>query len=305
MQARLQPALDAFLQHLEHERRLSKNTLKAYRADLNALIAYLARTEFSGAFADLTPDHVRGYLAEIHAETVARTRARKLSALRTLFKFLVREDLAPRNVGDAVLSPKLPPGAPRALQVDDVFQILEGEAADDPVMRRDLAMIEMLYGSGLRASELVALDLDRLDRKNRTVRVVGKGNKERVVPFGAKALEAIDAWLAVRPQLADPGEAAVFVSKRGQRLSDRGLRRRLHRRTLEVALGRRVTPHMMRHSFATHLLDGGADLRAIQELLGHASLGTTQRYTAVSVAHLRAVYDDHHPLGGGGDDGAP
>lgn len=286
-----------FLTHLELERRYSPNTLKAYRADLKGLFAHLAEQGFTGGPAELTADHVRGYLAEIHARTVARTRARKLSALRSFLDYLHREGLVPRNIGDEVLSPKLPTSAPRAIQVDDVFQLLEGAAPPTAELRRDLAMLELLYGSGLRAAELVSLDLLQVDLRARSVRVIGKGNKERTVPFGAKAEAALKAWLEVRPELAGAGERAMFVSRTGARLSDRGLRRRLHRRVLEVALGRRVTPHMLRHSFATHLLDGGADLRAIQELLGHASLSTTQRYTAVSVEHLRAVYDDAHPLG--------
>lgn len=286
-----------FFEFLQFERRYSPATLRAYKGDLGGLFAYLTQAGFQGGLADVAADHLRGWVAEIHAATSSRTRARKLSAVRSFFKFLHREGLVPRNVGDEVMSPKLPKGAPRSLQVDDVFSLLEGQHIDDAITRRDLAMLELLYGSGLRAAELVGLDLVRLDLRGRSVRVIGKGNKERTVPFGEKAEQALGAWLAARATLAGAGETAVFVSRRGGRLSDRGLRRRLHRRALEVALGRRVTPHMMRHSFATHLLDGGADLRAIQELLGHASLSTTQRYTAVSVAHLRAVYDASHPLG--------
>lgn len=285
------------MEFLQFERRYSPATLKAYKGDLNGLFAQLTQAGFQGRLEDVSAEHLKGWVAEIYAQTSSRTRARKLSAVRSFFRFLHREGLVPRNVGDEVMSPKLPKGAPRGLQVDDVFSLLEGERADDPIARRDIAMLELLYGSGLRAAELVGLELLQLDLVGRSVRVIGKGNKERTVPFGEKAEAALAAWLEVRSRLAAKDEGAVFVSKRGGQLSDRGLRRRLHRRALEVALGRRVTPHMMRHSFATHLLDGGADLRAIQELLGHASLSTTQRYTAVSVAHLRAVYDASHPLG--------
>lgn len=289
-------ARDDFLVHLTEERRLSAATVKAYRSDLNGLLAFCAEVGFTGGPAELDATLVRAYLSRIHDETSARTRARKLSALRTFCRYLVREKRAARNIGDEVLSPKLPAGVPRALQVDEVFRLLEAEIEDTPVGRRDLAMLELLYGAGVRAAELVGLDLAHVDRRRRTVRVLGKGDKERIVPFGRQADGALDRWLEARARLAAPGERALFVSKTGRRLSDRGLRRRLHRRVLEVALGRRVTPHMMRHSFATHLLDGGADLRAIQALLGHASLGTTQRYTAVSVERLRAVYDAAHPL---------
>lgn len=293
----LAEGLVRFLEHLEHERRYSPNTLRAYRADLRHLAKHLEDACGLTAWADVRAEHLRSWVAEIHPSTVARTRARKLSSVRSLLGYLHREGVVSRNVGEELVSPKLPQSAPRSLQVDDVFALLDGAHEDDPTMRRDLAMLELLYGAGIRAAELVGLDLVRLDLRGRSVRVIGKGNKERTVPFGQKAHAALSAWLEVRPGLAAPGEAAVFVSKRGGRLSDRGLRRRLHRRALEVALGRRVTPHMMRHSFATHLLDGGADLKAIQELLGHASLGTTQRYTTVSVAHLRSVYDSAHPLG--------
>lgn len=293
----LESGLAAFMEFLEFERRYSPATLKAYKSDLNAFFGHLTREGFAGLLANIEASHIQAWVAEIYPSTSARTRARKLSAVRSLFKFLHREGRVPRNVGDEVMSPKLPKSAPRSLQVDDVFSLIEGAHVDSPIMRRDIAMIELLYGSGLRAAELVGLDLLRLDLKARSVRVIGKGNKERTVPFGEKAQGALQDWLQMRAGIATTGEKAIFVSKRGTRLSDRGLRRRLHKRALEVALGRRVTPHMMRHSFATHLLDGGADLRSIQELLGHASLSTTQRYTAVSVAHLRAVYDSSHPLG--------
>ncbi len=293
----LPAAIADFLDYLEHERRLSPRTVRAYRSDLDALTAFLADQGFARGPETLDASMIRSYLAAIHPDTSARTRARKLSSIRSFFRFLVRRGRVKRNVGQEILSPKLPSLLPRALQVDEVFGIIEAPSPDDPLHHRDLAMFELLYGAGLRAQELVDLDLTRLDLTKRRVRVIGKGNKERVVPFGRKAKAALERWLALRPQLALFGEKAVFVSKEGRRLSTRGLRRRLHRRTRDIGLERRVTPHVLRHSFATHLLDGGADLRSIQEMLGHASLGTTQRYTAVSVEHLRRVYDHAHPLG--------
>lgn len=295
--AALRPSVAEFLDYLERERRLSPRTVRAYRSDLSQLVAFLEDRGFSGGPESLDATLIRTYLAEIHERTKARTRARKLSCIRSFFRFLVRRGRAKRNVGEEILSPKLPAPLPRALQVDEVFSLIDAPLPDDPLARRDIAMFELLYGAGLRAQELVDLNLERVDRSRRTVRVVGKGNKERLVPFGKKAERALARWLEVRPQLATAGERAVFVAKHGGRLSTRALRRRLHKRVADLELGRHVTPHVMRHSFATHLLDSGADLRAIQEMLGHASLGTTQRYTAVSVEHLRAVYDEAHPLG--------
>lgn len=295
--------LERFVDHLRLERRYSERTVSAYRSDLQAILQFLEARGFTGAPGDVPAELLRQYLGEIHGQTAARTRARKLSALRSFYRYLVRTGGAPRNVGEELVSPKLPKPVPRALAGDEVFQILEGEAKGGALMARDLAMIELLYGAGLRAAELVGIDLDDLDRSARTVRVIGKGNKERQVPYGKKAELALEHWLTHRPTVAalGPGSPALFLNRDGERLTTRSLRRRLHARTHEVELDRRVTPHMLRHSFATHLLDGGADLRAIQELLGHASLGTTQRYTAVSVERLRAVYDQAHPLGDPGD----
>jgi integrase/recombinase XerC len=295
--AGLRPAIEAFLEYLAKERRLGERTRVAYRSDLSQLATFLEARGMLGGPEALEASAVRAYLAELCAATTARTRARKLSALRSFYRFLVRRGLAPRNVGEELLSPKLPAPVPRALEVDEAFRLVEAEEEGSAAGLRDLAMFELLYGAGLRAAELVGLELTSLDLSRRTVRVLGKGNKERLVPFGTKAHAALLRWLEARRALAAPGEAAVFLNKHGGRLSARGLRRRLHRRVEKVQLGRRVTPHMLRHSFATHLLDGGADLRSIQELLGHASLGTTQRYTQVSVEHLRAVYERAHPLG--------
>lgn len=292
------------MDHLAHERRASPRTVMAYRSDLQGAFRIFAELGHQGGPDSLSPRHIKGWLARVHAELAPTTRARKLSALRSFYKYLVKRGRAPANVAEAIVSPKLPKPLPRALEVDEVFGLLDAPPAkpvssgQEVTALRDLAMLELLYGSGLRAAELVGLDLEQLDLRRGTVRVLGKGNKERMVPFGSKAQDALEAWLARRAEWRPPpGEKAVFLGRRGRRLSDRGLRRQLHKRTLEVALGRRVTPHALRHSFATHLLDGGADLRAIQSLLGHASLGTTQRYTSVSVDRLRQVYDDAHPFG--------
>ncbi len=289
-------AVEQFLTHLAEERRLSPHTVRSYRADLKGFMDFMSQNGHCCAPEDTSAEIFKSYIGTIHGLTKATTRARKLSAFRSFYKYLVREQVVQKNIPDQVLSPKLPKPVPRALQVDEAFSLVEGEAEDTPIMRRDLAMVELLYSAGLRASELVGVDLTNLDLRRNTVRVRGKGDKERQVPFGDKAKQALLRWLEVRSQWASSVEPALFVSRNGKRFSDGGLRRRLHRRALQVAVGRRVTPHMLRHSFATHLLDGGADLRAIQEMLGHANLGTTQRYTSVSVEHLRKVYQSAHPL---------
>jgi integrase/recombinase XerC len=290
-----------FLDFLEKERRVSPATVKAYRADLAGLQRFLATRSFTGNANKIQAGMVRAYLAAIQSSTVARTRARKLSAVRTFYRFLTKRKRAQRNIGEELATPKLPRGVPRALQVDEVFRLLDEKQSVPPLLLRDVAMLELLYGSGLRAAELVGLDVDRLELDRRVVRVIGKGNKERMVPFGSKAADALHRWLSVRSEILahtkHPDLDAVFVNARGTRLSSRSLRRRLHARVENTGVGRRVTPHMLRHSFATHLLDEGADLRAIQEMLGHASLSTTQRYTAVSVEKLRTVYDSAHPFG--------
>lgn len=291
-------AIADFLDYLARERRASPATVRAYRADLTGLARFAAARGFAGV--DLDVEVLRGYLAEIHGRTVARTRARKLSAVRTFYGYLERRSAAARNVGRDLDSPRLPASVPRALPVDEVFRIVEAGWPEGALAARDAAMFELLYGAGLRCAELVGLDLEGLDLVRRTVRVLGKGNKARIVPFGTKAEAALRRWLQHRRVLLGAvagAERAVFLNARGTRLSARSLRRRLRQRVLAIALGRRVTPHMLRHSFATHLLDGGADLRAIQALLGHASLGTTQRYTSVSVEHLKDVYDRAHPFG--------
>ncbi|MFO0727011.1 MAG: tyrosine recombinase XerC [Myxococcota bacterium] len=290
----------SFLAFLTHERRASPKTVRAYGSDLRSLVSFLSAQGHSQDPAALDADVLRSYLASIHAETSARTRARRISAIRSFFRFLVRRGKVPKNTAELVRAPKLPKPLPRAIGVDDVFRLVEGGPQDAALALRDTAMLELLYGAGLRAAELVALDLQRVDHARRTVRVLGKGRKERVVPYGEKAAVALDRWLNARAgllgALSRVSEPAVFVNARGTRLSARSLARRLAARRDAVDLGRRVTPHMLRHSFATHLLDGGADLRAIQTMLGHASLSTTQRYTAVSIEHLRDVYDRAHPL---------
>lgn len=289
--------LEPFLRHLALERRYSEATVRAYRSDLRQWLAFLEASGFEGSPAAVEAGHVKGFLAEIAAKTSPKTRARKLSAIRSWSRWWLRTERAETNAAATVRTPKQPRSLPRSLTPDEATGLLDARWDEGPLARRDAALLELAYGSGLRAAELVGLDRADLRLARGDLRVRGKGGKERVVPFGRKARAALEAYLEVRSELAPAGQDALFVGRGGERLSTRGVRRRLHLRVLRAAVGRRVTPHMLRHSFATHLLEGGADLRAIQDMLGHASLGTTQRYTAVSIDRLRAVYDRAHPFG--------
>ncbi len=296
-----QKTLEPFLRHLELERRYSAATVRAYRTDLRQWLKHLEDSGFTDDVAEVTPRHIKAFLAEISSRTSARTRARKLSAIRSWCRYWLRTELVESSPAVQVRSPKRPQTLPRSLTPDEAVGLLDAPGEDSFEGYRDRAMLELAYGSGLRAAEIVGLDVADVSFDGREARVLGKGNKERIVPFGRKAEVALRLYFDQRQNRAAAGESALFVGGRGRRLCTRTLRRRLRRRTLEMALGRHVTPHMLRHSFATHLLEGGADLRAIQEMLGHASLGTTQRYTAVSIDRLRAVYDEAHPFGLGSD----
>ncbi len=305
--AALPPELERFLEHLETERRASPHTLKAYRVDLARFSEYLALA--GAAPAQATPALVRGYLARISGECGPVTVARKLSALRSLYRYLVREGLAPANPARALSSPKRPRNLPTVLPEEEVATLLETpgrraegeEPASEPLSLRDRAFLELLYSSGLRVAELCGLDVPDLDLATGLVRVLGKRRKERIVPVGSQAREAVRRYLdGARPILATGKDharagAALFLNYRGGRLTTRSVARRLEGWVLASGLPRHVHPHVLRHCFATHLLGNGADLRAIQELLGHASLSTTQRYTHLDWKRLAAVYDAAHP----------
>lgn len=297
--AALPPEFQRFVRHLETERRASAHTRKAYLTDLDQYAAYLARVNVPAARA--TPAVVRGFMGHVAGACGATTLARKLSAIRTFHRFLVREGLADSNPARLVASPKKPKNLPQVLPEEEVAALVEAPALAKPLELRDRAFLELLYASGLRVAELAALDVPDLDLAAGLVRVLGKRSKERVVPFGRKARQALRRWLAEgRPVLAaGPDHArapsALFLNYRGGRLSTRSVARRLSRWVVESGLPRHVHPHVLRHCFATHLLSSGADLRGIQELLGHASLSTTQRYTHLDWKKLAAVYDSSHP----------
>jgi integrase/recombinase XerC len=297
--AALAPEIQRFAAHLASERRGSAHTSKAYLTDLAQYAAYLAETGV--ALVPSSPAAVRGFLARASANAGASSLARKLSALRSLYRYLVREGVTATNPARAVASPKKPRKLPEVLPEDEIAALVESQKRPVPLELRDRAFLELLYASGLRVSELAALDVDAVDLAEGLVRVVGKRRKERIVPVGSLARKALRRWLAEgRPTLAaGPGHAsagrALFLNHRGGRLSSRSVARRLDRAVLASGLARRVHPHVLRHCFATHLLGNGADLRAIQELLGHASLSTTQRYTHLDWKRLAEVYDRAHP----------
>jgi integrase/recombinase XerC len=291
----VQTAIPAFLRHLERERNASPATIRAYGEDLAQLAAYLER-ELRHPPRPAEVDHllIRGFLADLHQRGLRKvSSARKLAAVRTFFRWLCREGALERNPARLLLTPRRERRIPSVLDEAQVASLLD-VPGDAPAALRGRAILELLYAAGIRCAELVALDVSELDLDGRLVRVLGKGSKERVVLFGVRAQEALRAWLAARPALR-PKTDALFLNARGGRLSDRSVRQLVEARVKAVALQRRCSPHTLRHSFATHLLTRGADLRAIQELLGHASLSTTQRYTHVDTRHLLEVYKKAHP----------
>jgi integrase/recombinase XerC len=291
-----------FLDYLTYERNVSGNTISAYRDDLESFVGFLCNDYFSMARDQLDfrrVDHltVRSYLAHLSRKKLSRsTTARHLSTLRTFFKYLVREGLVEANPARTVSTPKREKHLPQVMQTSDVALLLEQADTSTTLGVRDAAFLELLYASGLRISELVGIDIDDLELRVRLVKVHGKGSKERIVPFGSKAELALRNWLAVRGELAtDVDEQAVFVNYRGKRITTRSVRRLFDGYVKAAALRAGISPHTMRHSFATHLLNAGADLRGIQELLGHASLSTTQKYTHLNDWQLIAVYKKAHP----------
>jgi integrase/recombinase XerC len=284
-------AIAAFLEYLAVERGASPHTLRNYGIDLREFAAFLRR-EGGAAPAAVDARLVRAYLAMLHRRHLAKSSiARKLASVRSCLRFLARRGVIERNPARQVRSPRPPRRLPSFLPKDESKELLDHAAEPSEAGRRDHALIELLYATGIRAAECCRLDCDDLDRGLGTVRVLGKGDKERVVPVGDVALEAIDAYLAARGCRGGP----LFTNRRGGRLTTRSLQRIVGKRAGLLGTSRRVTPHTLRHTFATHMLGEGADLRLIQELLGHRRLSTTQRYTHVSPESLMRVYDTAHP----------
>lgn len=292
--------IQQFLEFLALDRDQSPHTVRSYAKDLSDLLAFLAGDDDPAADVPLeTVDvrAIRAWVADMHARGLApATVGRRLSAARAFFRWLGREGLVDENPAAAVKNPKRVERLPERLDVEDVRAVLEAPDPATPAGLRDRALLELTYACGLRVAELVGLDLDDVGHADRTVRVLGKGRKERIVPFGRQAGAALKAYLAAFTELrARSGEEALFLNQRGGRLTDRSVRRILDAAVERAALVRGVHPHLLRHSFATHLLESGMDLRAIQELLGHARLSTTQRYTRVSLERILEVYDRAHP----------
>jgi len=286
--------INRFLDYLRYERRLSPNTLSNYSRDLERIQDWCAEQNLQ-SWKCLTPHQVRAYISQRHRSGISgKSLQRELSSLRSLFKYLLREGEVENNPAQGIRAPKTVRKLPPTLDADQLGALLE-TASDDPLEIRDLAMIELFYSSGLRLSELVSINMGDIDREDATLEVTGKGNKSRRVPVGRKALEALQAWGKVRPLLAQAVEPALFVSKRGTRIHPRTIEQRLKRWAMKQGANRNIHPHMLRHSFASHLLESSGDLRAVQELLGHADISTTQIYTHLDFQHLAQVYDNAHP----------
>jgi integrase/recombinase XerC len=294
MNATARQQLDAFLQSLASVRRVSPHTLSGYRHDLERLFAF-CQTMGTENWGALGIPQARAFAAQLHRQGLSgRSIARGLSAARALYRYLVREQLATHNPFTGIAAPKSGKRLPKALSADQAARLMEVPDSEHLDVR-DRALLELLYSSGLRLSELVGLNLDSLDLADGTVTVTGKGAKTRIVPVGRKARAALSAWLTLRQAQAAPAEPALFLGRNGRRLGARAVQMRLKQRALRQGLGVSVHPHMLRHSFASHLLESSGDLRAVQELLGHADLSTTQVYTHLDFQHLTKVYDAAHP----------
>ncbi|WP_136515713.1 tyrosine recombinase XerC [Geomonas edaphica] len=285
-------AIEQFCSYLENERNVSQHTLAAYRSDLDQFALFL---DPHGTFPLAEVNHlaIRRYLAHLHKGHAKSSIGRKLSAIRALFRYLMREGQVEKNPAELVSTPKKEKRLPFHLNIDQVEALVEAPRGGDILSLRDRAVLETLYSCGLRVSELTGMNVGDLDLPGALVRVLGKGGKERIVPVGSCARDALAAYLEERgnPQSSDP----LILNARGGRLTRRSIARIVDAHMLLIAAMRKVSPHTLRHTFATHLLEGGADLRAIQELLGHASLSTTQKYTHVSIDKLMEVYDKAHP----------
>ncbi len=283
--------IDKFIRYLDLEKGASSHTLRAYRKDLR---------EFSESVKcepnNLDVIDLRGFIAgQIQKGLNKTTVSRRLSSIRSFFKFLYREGYMKTNPAKLVSNPKVPKLLPRFLSVDDVFSLVEKPEGIGFLPARNRAVLELLYSSGLRVSELSGINTDDIHIKESLIKIKGKGKKERIVPVGSKAIDAMKSYIIER-MLLKSKERALFLNRMGKRLTERGVRRIVVKYARAIGIHGRIGPHTLRHSFASHLLQGGADLRVIQELLGHASLSTTQKYTHLDITHLMDVYDKAHPL---------
>lgn len=292
----LERCVEQFLLYLRNVRQLSVHTLAGYRRDLLSLQRYCATQQRHSA-AEVTEADIRNWVSQLHRLGLSGSSIQRgLSAARSLFNYLGREQGRPRNPAAAVQAPRKPRKLPKALDADQVNKYLVFDS-DSNIARRDRAMAELFYSCGLRLAELAAVNIGDIDRGARLLTVTGKGNKTRTVPVGTVALDAIDCWLQVRPHRAedDDGARALFTSSQGQRISARNIQARLRLQGRKAGMHQDVHPHMLRHSFASHMLESSGDLRAVQEMLGHANIATTQIYTHLDFQHLAKVYDAAHP----------
>ena len=286
--------IDKFIRHLAYERRLSDLTCKHYRRDIGALADWCDKAGIE-TWAELDDERIRTFSAAAFRKGLSpKSIQRRLSAARSFFRYLLREKHVRKNPVLSVSAPKAGKRLPENLDADRMARLLDIKG-DGPLVARDRAMLELLYSSGLRLSELTGLNLGDVDVSDGTVTVTGKGGKERIVPVGKFALQALRAWLKERPALADVDERAIFVSQRGKRISPRSVQARVDHWARRQGIDTRVYPHLFRHSFATHLLESSHDLRGVQELLGHANISTTQVYTHLDFQHLAQIYDQTHP----------
>ncbi len=295
--------IQQFLLYLKNEKNSSKHTRRSYANDLHELVAFLKErfSEFIPQeqidWSQVSLHALRSYLALLYSKLKPSSIARRIATLRSFYNFMVGHKILERNLAAEIASPKIPKSLPKFLEVEEVVRLVEAPSGEGFEAARDRAILELFYSSGLRIGELAPLKIHEVDLQEAMVRVKGKGGKERVVPIGKMACAAIRDYLAERSEVrAQAGyEQTLFLGKRGKQIDPKVIARMLHRYVLQLGLGKHVNPHMLRHSFATHLMNHGADLRGIQELLGHSSLSTTQKYTHVSLDQLMEVYDKAHP----------
>jgi integrase/recombinase XerC len=289
--------LKQFEDYLQHEKRYSVHTLSGYKCDLTQFSQWLVEKDIAGITNIVEADSlsIRNWIATLHRQGIGgKTLQRKLSSLRSFYQFLIRKRLLKNNPAVDIHAPKSARTLPKTLDADTLTQLLEIKD-DDILAVRDRAIMELFYSSGLRLSELVNLDTESIDLQEKSLRAIGKGNKTRILPIGSKAAEALITWLKRRVEMAELEEHALFVSNRGTRISTRSVQQRLDHWRKKQGLEQHIPPHKLRHSFASHILESSGDLRAVQELLGHADISTTQIYTHLDFQHLAKVYDKAHP----------
>lgn len=304
---RLDNLIEKFIHDLKTQKGYSDHTVRGYRTDLKHFLDFLVERQRKAGKEEDPPElesvnflDIRGYLGALYDRYKRTTISRKLSSIRSFFHFLERRGLTSQNPAAEISTPKLGQYFPTYLPVDEMFRLLEGPDREKPLGLRNLAMLEVLYSCGLRVSELVGLNLSSIDFDQRLVRVLGKGKKERIVPIGKKAVKAVENYVDTthfirKRAVGGLHKGPIFLNNRGGRLSTRSIGRIVKKYGIACGLMTDISPHSLRHTFATHLLDGGADLRSVQELLGHASLSSTQKYTHVSLDRLMEVYDKAHP----------